>query len=154
MSGPQPLPSENDEYVPHEFASSQDAERLLQPSRRSFVGPIIIFIAGVVLGAIGFSRTDLLKRPSQNEAPIPPKQPERFSERTIEPFKSLMWPDRTSILEVFLSVASKMTSRLSADLGPERTSLPKPSLAAFTDISIRLICEKHNRLGAEGVHFE
>jgi hypothetical protein len=90
MSGPQPPPSENYEYEPDEFASSQNAERLLQAPRRSFAGPIIIFIAGVVLGAIGFSRIDLLKPPSQNEVSTPPKQPERFSERIIEPFKSLM----------------------------------------------------------------
>jgi hypothetical protein len=93
MSGPQPPPSENYEYEPDEFASSQNAERLLQAPRRSFAGPIIIFIAGVVLGAIGFSRINLLKPPSQNEVPIPPKQPERFLERTIEPVdpsKSLM----------------------------------------------------------------
>jgi hypothetical protein len=88
-------PSENDEYAPDKSALPP---RLLRP-RRSFVAPVIIFIVfGVValLVAIGISRLgpiDQLRPTLANEAPPPPKRPDRFSEQPLkppEPFKSLV----------------------------------------------------------------
>jgi hypothetical protein len=103
MRGPQPRPSEHYEYELDDYGLSRNADRLLQPPRRSFAAPIIVFSAGVMLGAIGFSVFAQLKPKPQSEAPIPPKQPDRHSERLvkpIEPFKSLVLDAAQSYLDL------------------------------------------------------
>ena len=92
--GTQQPPLGNDEYAPDETALPPAANRLLRP-RRSFVAPVVIFIAafGVAasLTAIGISRLDPIElRPSlQDEASAPQKQPDRFSEHPVEPTEPL-----------------------------------------------------------------
>jgi hypothetical protein len=98
VSGPL---SEDDEYEPDDYASSPTAAKLLRSRRRSFAVPIIVFAGVAVLGAIGFNRLDQLKPQPQNEAPMPPKRPDRFSEppvKPIEPFKSLVLDTAQSYL--------------------------------------------------------
>jgi hypothetical protein len=98
--------SENNESESDEQALSPRAAKLLRP-RRWFVAPVIIFIVfGVLplLVAIGFSRIgpiEQLRSLLQNEAPPPPKRPDRFSYQLvepIEPFKSLVWDTAQSYL--------------------------------------------------------
>jgi hypothetical protein len=101
--GPQSRASQHDDYEPDDYGLSRNADRLLQSPRRSYADPIIIFTAGVVLGAIGFSVIAQLKPKLQSEAPIPPKQPDRYSERLvkpIEPFKSLVLDAAQSYLDL------------------------------------------------------
>jgi hypothetical protein len=97
--------SEDDEYAPDEYGLPPAASRLLRP-RRSYVAPIVIFFAfGAValLVAIGISRLGPVQQKPllQNEAPPPPKQPDRLSEQPvqpIEPFKSLVLDTAQSYL--------------------------------------------------------
>jgi hypothetical protein len=82
--GVQPPP-----YDPDDYASSRNADKLLRPPRRSFAGPIIVFAAGVVLGAIGFGWLGRLKPHPQNEEPIPPKRPDRFEAAASKPLLAM-----------------------------------------------------------------
>jgi hypothetical protein len=92
--GPHGLP---DDHSQAEYdTSSRSAARLLRP-RRSFARPVIAFGVVALLIAIGFSRlspVDQLKPRPQNEAPVPPKRPDRLlAEQPVEatePFKSLV----------------------------------------------------------------
>jgi hypothetical protein len=94
--GTQQPPLENDEYAPDEIALPPAANTLLRP-RRSFVAPILIFMAfGITaaLTAIGINRLD---HPNNSPTPTPQderapvvKQPDRFSEQSTEPLKSLV----------------------------------------------------------------
>src|SRR5579863_5097214 len=84
-------PSEGDGYAPDETAMPTTANRLLRP-RRSFVASIAVFVAviGIAasLTAIGISRLGPVElRPTVgNDAPPPPKQPDRSSEqKPVEP---------------------------------------------------------------------
>jgi hypothetical protein len=127
--------SENDEYESDEQALSPSAAELLRP-RRWFVAPVIIFMVfGVLplLVAIGFSRLGLIEQLwplLQNEAPPPPKRPDRLSDQLvgpIEPFKSLVWDTAQSYLA---SGSLPVATMISAKSGkPERRSerIAKPS---------------------------
>jgi hypothetical protein len=84
-------PHSEDEYAPTDYPS-KNAVRLLRP-RRSFAGPIIVFVGVGLVAAYGISRLDKPKPQPETEAPAPPKQQERLTEQQAEPpepFKSLV----------------------------------------------------------------
>jgi hypothetical protein len=95
VSGPQPPFSEDDEYAPDDY-SLLSAATLLQPPRRVFAGPIIVFAGVALLAAFAIGRLDKPKPQPEIEAPAPPKQQERMTEQQTEPtqpaepFKSLV----------------------------------------------------------------
>jgi hypothetical protein len=87
--GPHGLPDDHSQA--EDDASSRSAARLLQP-RRSYGLPLIVFGVVALLIAIGISRLGPVDQ--LNEAPVPPKRPDRFlPEQPVEPtepFKSLV----------------------------------------------------------------
>jgi len=96
--------SEIDEYVcDEEQALSPSAAMLLRP-RRSIIGPLLAIGTVTLLAAIGFSALDPVEQPwpdPQNEAPQPPKQPDRLSQQLAEPaepFKSFVMDAAQSYL--------------------------------------------------------
>jgi hypothetical protein len=78
--------------TPPDGSLSRRATRLLRP-RRLFARPLIAFGVVALLVAIAVSRLGPVDQ-TQNEAPVPPKRPDRFlPEQPIEPtepFKSLV----------------------------------------------------------------
>jgi hypothetical protein len=80
------------EYEPDDYPSPT-AAKLLRPSRRAFVVPVIVFVGVALLASYGISRMEKPKPQPEIEAPASPKQQERMTEQQAEPappFKSLV----------------------------------------------------------------
>jgi hypothetical protein len=113
VSGPQPPPSEEDEYEPDDYRSLT-AAKLLRPSRLAFAGPILVFVVVALLAAFAISRLDKPKPQAEIEAPAPAKQPDRMIEQQAEPteptepFKSFVLDTAQSYLATGTLPVSKM----------------------------------------------